>query len=112
MKRLNYAIAAFLTLSPAISHAEVVQTAERTFRVRYKDGVVELYKVRWVATRELSSREHGGPAEPAKFKFVDDRRCEWNINGGIIRTVSLVTRNGKEFVNADKNQSVQLRFPE
>jgi hypothetical protein len=111
MKGLYSAIVAFLMLSlPSIAHAEVVQTAERTFRVRYKDGVVELYKVRWVATREMSSREHGGPAKPLEGKLTDDRRCEWNIDGGITRTVSLVTRNGKEFVNADKTKVFNADF--
>jgi hypothetical protein len=111
MKRSSQIIAAVLTISmPAISHAEVVQTAERTFRVRYRDGAVELYKVRWVATRDMASREHGGPAKPFEGKFVDDRRCEWNINGGITRTVSLITRNGKEVINEDKTRVFNSDF--
>ena len=107
----RYPIAAYLILAfAAIANSEVVQTSERTFRVRYKDGVVELYKVRWVATRDMSSREHGGPAKPLEGKFTDDRRCEWSINGGITRTVSLVTRNGKEFINADKTKVFNSDF--
>ena len=69
-------------------------------------------QVRWVATREMTTNEHGGPAKPLEGKFFDDRRCEWHINGGISRTISLVTRTGKEFINAEKTKVFRFRFSE
>jgi hypothetical protein len=96
-----------LTVVLAVSSgllADTAGSAERTFRVKYRDGTVELYKVRWVASRDMAVNEEGGPAKPFEGKFVDDRRCRWSINGGITRTISLVTRNGREFINADKTR--------
>ena len=92
------------------AYGETVQTAERTFRLRHQDGTVELYRVRWVASRAMSTQEHGSPAKPFEGIFIDTRRCEWNINGGITRTVSLVTKSGKEFVNAEKTKVFNSDF--
>jgi hypothetical protein len=109
MKRVIVFLLCAVALTVTAS-AEVVSSAERSFRVKYRDGTVELYKVRWVATSELSTTEHGGPAKPLEGKFVDDRRCQWSIDGGITRSVSLVTRNGKEFINADKTKVFNSDF--
>lgn len=108
--KLASALLLILIVVTATVFAEVVSTAERSFRVKYKDGTVELYKVRWVASRDMSVTEHGGPAKPLEGKFVDDRRCEWRIDGGITRTVSLVTKNGKEFVNTEKTKVFHSDF--
>jgi hypothetical protein len=110
MKIWTVALAGCLLALPSVSNGEAVGTAERTFRVKYRDGTVELYKARWVASRELSVQEHGGPAKPFEGKPFDDRRCQWSINGGIVRTVSLVTRNGREFINADKTRVFNSDF--
>ena len=93
-----------------MASAETVQSAERTFRLKHRDGTVELYKVRWTASREMTTTEHGSPAKPFEGIFVDTRRCEWNINAGITRTVSLVARNGKEFINPDNTKVFNSDF--
>jgi hypothetical protein len=109
MTRLFSFVVCFVCIGAMVS-AETVQTAERTFRLRHRDGVVELYKVRWTASREMTTTERGTPAKPFEGIFIDTRKCEWNINGGITRTVSLLAKNGKEFITPDKTKVFNSDF--
>jgi hypothetical protein len=101
----------FVLLAVAFaSFAEDVARDERLFRVKYSDGSVEKYRVRWDAVAEFSTREEGGPAKPLEGKLFDDRRCYWSSNGRIERRVFLLNRAGKEFENRDKYLAYNTDF--
>jgi len=112
MRKANYAVyivTIFLGLSLPIG-AEVVQAKERFLTVKFKDGYTERYKVKWQALRDMTVQEHGGPAKPLEGKFVDDRRCEWNINARIERRFYLVARNGETFAKEEAFRSYNSDF--
>ena len=88
-----------LMLFACTATAEQLGTQERSFRVKYKDGTVELYKIRWIASRSINTVEEGEPAKPLEGKPFDTRRCRWNIDGGIMRRVLLVNKSGQEFAH-------------
>jgi len=73
--------------------AEVVQTKERTYAVKYKDDAVERYKVVWTADVTTTISEQGGSPVPYQGA-TDVRKCTWTIATTIDRTVSLATRQG------------------
>lgn len=113
MSRFLKVVAVALLVVTGAAHAradETVGTREKTFRVKYKDGTVELYKARWSAVRHMDVREDGGPAKPFEGKFVDDRRCAWTINAYISRKVFLIAKTGKEFENNEKAKIFNADF--
>lgn len=94
--RLTFA-AAFLCAS--LSHAalaEVVQTKERTYAVKYKDGAVERFKIAWTVDVTSTFREQGGSPVPYQGS-VNNFKCSWSIATTIERTASLATRLGPAF---------------
>ena len=96
-RALATAVVMFLTMSAT---AGEVQRQDRFFKVRYKDGTVERYGVRWVAFVDTNVREEGGPAVLDRFppKLIDDRRCFWDITSRIERQTRLISKRGEEFV--------------
>ena len=84
-------------LAAQSSVAEVVQSSERTFAVKYKDKTVERYKVSWAAIMDVDVREDGHPAIPKEFKFTDTRQCHWSIKGRVDRAVFMVNRVGQAY---------------
>ena len=104
MKRLIPTLMLVLSCTAAWAQSNVVQTAERTFRIKYKDGVVEQFKVRWAGIIENTTREDGHPAIPEKLWFTDTRQCHWTATGRVERHVMLISRGGKEFEDTNKFQ--------
>ena len=79
--------------------AEQLSSTQRSVSVKYKTGDLEHYVVTWSAEVNMSVGEDGGPAKPFEGHMVDDRRCHWNISGGITRQVFLVNRTGQQFAS-------------
>jgi len=92
------------------SRADEVQSKERFLTVKYKDGAIERYKVKWQALRDMAVREDGGPAKPLEGKFVDDRRCHWDINARIERRLFIIARSGQTFAKEDAFRSFNSDF--
>jgi len=74
--------------------AEVVQTRESAYDVRYADNAVERYAVRWTLNVTTTIREEGGAPIPYQGA-VANLRCQWSIASSVERSVSLVTRLGQ-----------------
>ena len=107
---LAVSVLAFAMAAAAPSRADVVQSKERFFTAKYKDGFTERYKVKWQALRDMSVQEHGGPAKPLEGKFTDDRRCQWHINARIERRLYMVARNGQAFAKESAFRSYNSDF--
>ena len=84
------ALAVFICGSAA---ADVVQTKERTYAVKYKDEAVERFKVVWTANLTTTMKEEVGSPVPYQGA-VDFRRCSWTVTATVDRTVALATRQG------------------
>jgi hypothetical protein len=84
------ALAVFICGSAA---ADVVQTKERTYAVKYKDEAVERFKVVWTANLTTTVKEEVGSPVPYQGA-VDFRRCSWTVSATVDRTVALATRQG------------------
>jgi hypothetical protein len=83
-------------LLPLGAAAEVVQTKERTYSVKFKDDAVERYTVKWTLDFTANVREVGG--SPVPYQGASDvKRCTWKIDATADRMVSLVTRLGQPF---------------
>lgn len=91
MKRIGTLFCMLLIALP--SAADLAQTKERTYAVRYKDDAVESYKVTWTANVNVSQKEETGSPVPYQGA-VDFRRCSWSVTSSIERTVALTTRLG------------------
>ena len=89
-------MAAMCSLVSLQAGAEVVQTKERTFSVKYKDEAVERYLVTWKVDVATTVKEQGGSPVPYQGS-VDQRRCSWSVAVTIERAVSLATRLGPSF---------------
>jgi hypothetical protein len=74
--------------------AEVVQTRERDYVVRYTDNAVERYSVKWTLDVTTTARDVGGSFVPYQANR-ENHRCAWSVASRIDRTVSLVTRLGQ-----------------
>ena len=95
MKKQFIGIAAVLSvLAPLGIAAEVVNTRERSFVVRYKDDTTERYAVKWTLDVAAKSREEGSAFVPYQGA-VENRRCAWSVDTNVERKVSLVTRLGE-----------------
>jgi hypothetical protein len=70
---------------------------DRTIAVRFSDGSVERYVVRYQAKLDSTIWEDGHPAEPLKGRFTDTRRCHWRANAAIEREACLTSRSGESF---------------
>jgi hypothetical protein len=94
--------------------AETVQTDQRAYKVRYKDGTVESYLVTWLAQIDLEVHEDGGPAKPLEGKFIDDQRCHWIINAHIDRQVAMANKAGQQFAQSSlsRRYNSNFRYPE
>lgn len=98
-------------LLSASAVADVIQTKERTYAVKYKDEAVERYKVVWTANLTTDVKEQVG--SPVPYQGAPNyRRCSWTVDATIDRTVALATRLGpavplpalsKTFKNDPKN---------
>src|ERR1700731_343393 len=82
-----------------VAYGEQVSSAQHTVTVKYRSGEVEHYVVVWTGDVNMTVHEDGGPAVPFSGHFVDDRRCQWNIAGGITRQVFLVSRTGQQYAS-------------
>ncbi len=113
MFKINFATTVAMVLVLAFSipiRAEEVQSKERFLTVKYKDGTTERYKLKWQALRDINVREDCGPAKPLEGKFVDDRRCHWDINARIERRLYIIARNGQTFAKEDAFRSFNSDF--
>lgn len=81
--------------------AETLRSSEATYRVKYKNGVVERYLVRYTAELDTSWREDGHPAVPSRGWFRDTRQCHWSTSGRIERNVCLVSNAGHTFCQSN-----------
>jgi hypothetical protein len=93
-----------------LSAAQTVQTKERAFTVKYKDGTVERYKVDWAASMNVEVHEDGHPAIPANFQFTDTRQCHWSISGHIDRQVALINKLGQAFAQSSLSKTYSTDF--
>ena len=101
------AVSVCMTLNTA---AETVQTKERTFAVKYKDGTVEHYKVTWVATLDIEVHEDGHPSEPLNGWFTDTRQCHWSLSAHIDRQVAMINKVGQEFAQSNLSKTYRSDF--
>jgi hypothetical protein len=90
--------------------AETVQSKQRTFAIKYKDGTVEHYVVTWFATLELEVHEDGPPSEPLKGWFTDTRQCHWSMSSHIDRQVAMVNKVGQSFAQSSLSKSYSSDF--
>jgi hypothetical protein len=90
--------------------AETVQSKDRTFAVKYKDGTVEHYKVTWVATLDTEVHEDGHPAEPFNGWFTDTRQCHWSLSSHIDRQVAMINKVGQEFAQSSLSRTYRSDF--
>jgi hypothetical protein len=99
-RSMRHIAAVFVVLFAVSATGGEVQRKDRFFKIRYKDGTVERYGVRWVAFVDVNVREEGGPAVLDRFppKLIDDRRCFWDITSRIERQTRLISKRGEEFV--------------
>jgi hypothetical protein len=110
MKRcMRFGGALLCLLVSQAAGAEVVQTKERTYAVKYKDDAVERYKVAWTANVVATVRELGGSPVPYQGS-VDVRKCSWTIATTIDRTVSLATRQGATMPLPTMNRTYKEDF--
>jgi hypothetical protein len=96
-----------MTLAAA---AETVQTKERTFAVKYKDGTIEHYKVTWIATLDVEVHEDGHPAVPLNGWFTDTRQCHWSLSSHIDRQVAMINKVGQEFAQSNLSRTYRSDF--
>jgi hypothetical protein len=87
---------------------EIIQQ-DRAFQVKYSDGSLERYVATYRGFVTQNAHESGGPAVPADFKFVDDRKCHWKINSRIERIVHFAHRSGRQMVY--EKLSVRWQIP-
>jgi hypothetical protein len=92
------------------ANCETIQTKERTFAVKYKDGTVEHYKVSWVATLDVEVHEDGHPAEPFNGWFTDTRQCHWSTAAHIDRQVAMINKVGQSFAQSDLSRTYRSDF--
>jgi hypothetical protein len=92
------------------SFAETVQTKERTFAVKYKDGTIERYKVTWFANLEVEVHEDGHPAVPLSGQFTDTRQCHWSTSSHIERQVAMINKVGQSFAQSALSKSYASDF--
>ena len=95
----------FACLAVPNIEAEEVISKESFFLIKFSDGAVEHYLVRWSGHARTDMREDGHPAVPAKGWFTDTRQCHWTVNGSITREVWLMSRSGRRF-RADDFQKI------
>jgi hypothetical protein len=100
----------FLLVPAFYAVAEDVQSSERLFAIKYKDGTLERYKVRWVAYANMDVREDGHPAVPLKGWITDTRQCFWTITSHIDRRVYLLNKLGQEFSAQDLFRTYNTDF--
>jgi hypothetical protein len=94
MRRLSLLVAVCAAF-PLAGWADAVNQKERTYSIKYRDGSVERFKVKWQALRDMEVHEDGGPST---FTHpIDDRTCHWSINARVERRVYMVNRLGQEF---------------
>lgn len=94
-------VVAAVAATPGESQESALATAQRGFVVQYASGEGERYSAQWTAVLRWRRTEDGGPAVPLQGKFIDDRRCRWEISGAITRRLYLVNRRGDLFENKD-----------
>jgi hypothetical protein len=109
MTRVGWWLPCLFVAAVAV-RAETVAVHERPFVVRHADGGLERYLARWTAIAEFSVREEGGPAEPLKGKFTDDRRCHWSSVGKIERQVFIARKGGQLLDDPDKRRLYTTDF--
>ena len=90
--------------------AETLQTDQRAYKVKYKDGTIESYLVTWFAQMDVEVHEDGGPAKPLEGKFIDDRHCHWTITAHIDRQVAMVNKAGQQFTQSILSRSYTSDF--
>lgn len=93
-----------------IASAETIQSDQRAYTVKYKDGTIEHYVVTWLAQMDVEVHEDGGPAKPLEGHFVDDRRCHWTIASHIDRQVAMVNKAGQQFAQSTLFRSYSSNF--
>lgn len=93
MNRCVMSCALSCLLLSTFAAADVLQTKERTYAVKYKDDAVERFKVVWTANLTTTVREEVGSPVPYQGA-VDFRRCTWTVAATVERTVALATRQG------------------
>lgn len=107
---LAFLLAIFVPVFEENANCETVQTKERTFAVKYKDGTIEHYKVSWVATLDVEVHEDGHPAEPFNGWFTDTRQCHWSIAAHIDRQVAMINKVGQSFAQSDLSRTYRSDF--
>jgi hypothetical protein len=90
--------------------ADVIQSKERVYAVKYKDEAVERYVVKWTANFAASVREEGGGMIPYQGA-VQTHRCAWTITSSIDRTVSLATRLGQTIPLEKMSRTIEAGSP-
>lgn len=83
------------------SWSEELHADTRVFRVKFTDGNLVTYRVRWSGRMDAWVREDGGPA--TLLKPWDDRRCFWGATGVVLRQVSVVIA-GQDYEKRDLAQ--------
>jgi hypothetical protein len=98
------------SIAGALSFAETVQSKERTFTLKYKDGTIEHYKVTWLANLDVEVHEDGHPAEPFNGWFTDTRQCHWSVSSHIVRQVAMINKVGQTFAQSSLSKSYANDF--
>ena len=111
IKRVNllaFVLVGILTAAQCV--AETIQTTERAFAVKYKDGTVEHYKVTWLGIVDSEVHEDGHPSVPLNGWFTDTRQCHWSISSHIERQVAMINRVGQTFAQSSLSKSYSSDF--
>lgn len=82
-------------------HTETLQSMEDTYIVKYSDGTVERYLVKYSAQYDSSWSEDGHPSDLSKGWIEDTRKCRWDATSRIERQACLVSRSGQTFCHAN-----------
>lgn len=83
---------AFFQINTAFAGEDILAREAYTFIVKYKDGDTEKYLAKYTAKSYVNVIEHGGTAKPFEGRWIDTRRCEWNMGASISREICLVSK--------------------
>jgi len=101
MRRLFFGCCILGLVLIGVCYADILQQGSKPVAVKYKNGNVEHYVVKWTGTRTIDHHEDGHPSEPLNGWLTDTRQCHWSISSQIIRKVYLLNQNGQEYAQEE-----------
>lgn len=93
-----------LSLVSHVAPAEEVRRQEIGFQINYDDGYWEKMNIIYSAVLEHTQWQTGRASKPLEGHFIDDRRCHWQIDAKVHRTVCGVSRSVGQSCDSEYSQ--------